>query len=154
VLRPGSAAAILAPTERGWEARTAARPKREEEAMVMVDRANIPVFRNEPVVVLVLGILTCGLYLIYWNLKAAEVLNAVSGREVISPVVAVLSGCCGPVNVYFYYLCGHCLHDLGVLINNPGIKDKSTLLLILGIFFPMVAAMIVQGHINELYQSR
>jgi hypothetical protein len=120
----------------------------------MVERANIPVFKNDPVLVLVLGFITCGLYLIYWNIKAADVMNAVSGRQIISPAVAVLSGCCYPVNVYFYYLCGQCLHDLGQMINNPAIKEKSTLLLILGIFAPMVAAMIVQGHINEIYQNR
>jgi hypothetical protein len=28
------------------------------------------------------------------------------------------------------------------------------LLLILGIFVPMVSAMIVQGHINELYDNK
>ncbi len=117
----------------------------------MVDRANIPVFKTDPIMVLVLGFVTCGLYLIYWNIKAAEVLNAVAGRQVIAPAIAILSGCCYPVNVYFYYLCGQCLHELGEVVKNPAIKEKSTLLLILGIFFPMVAAMIVQGHINELY---
>ena len=119
----------------------------------MVEHKDIPVFKQEPVLVLVLGLVTCGLYLIYWNIKAAEVLNKVAGREVISPVVAVISGCCVPVNVYFYYLCGQCLSDLGALIGRD-LKDKSTLLLILGIFFPMVAAMIVQGHINEIYEKQ
>ena len=120
----------------------------------MVDRASVPVFQQQPIMVLVLGFLTCGLYLIYWNIKAAEVLNAVSGREVISPAIAVISGCCGPVHIYFYYLCGQSLADLGDLTGNPAVKDKSTLLLVLGIFLPMVAAMIVQGHINEIYEQR
>lgn len=118
----------------------------------MIDRASVPVFKQQPIVVLLLGVVTCGLYLIYWNIKAAEVLNAISGREVISPTIAVISGCCSPVHVYFYYLCGQCLADLGDLTGNPAIKDKSTLLLVLGIFLPMVAAMIVQGHINEVYE--
>ena len=119
----------------------------------MVDRKVIPVFKNSPVVVLVLGLVTCGLYLIYWNIKVAEVLNAVVGRQVISPTIAVISGCCYPVNVYFYYLSGQSLANLGELVGNPNLKDKSTLLLILGIFVPMVAAMIVQGHINEIYDN-
>lgn len=119
----------------------------------MVDRASVPVFKTDPIMVLVLGFLTCGLYLIYWNMKAAEVMNAVSGREVISPTIAVLSGCCYPVNVYFYYLMGQSLPDLANLVNDQAIKEKSTLLLILGIFFPMVAAMIIQGHINQIYEG-
>ena len=38
----------------------------------------IPFFKVDPVMVLVFSFLTCGLYLIYWNIKAAEVLNAVA----------------------------------------------------------------------------
>jgi len=120
--------------------------------MSPTSRNNIPVFNPDPILVLILGFVTCGLYLIYWNIKSAAVLNAVAGREVISPVVAVLAGCCFPVNCYFYYLAGSALGDVGKLINKEEeLKGKSTLLLILGIFFPYVAAMIVQGHINELY---
>lgn len=117
-------------------------------------RPSIPVFKNEPILVLILGFITCGLYLIYWNIKMAEVLNAVAGRTAISPVAAVLSGCCAPVNIYYYYLAGTTLTPLGVLVGKPDLKDKSTMLVILGVFFPMVAAMILQGHVNELYEKR
>ena len=118
----------------------------------MTERGDIPVFRNNPVMVLLLSILTCGVYHIYWNIKVAEVFNAVGKREVISPTMAALSGCCLPVNIYFYYLCGHALADLGRAIGKEEqLRGKATMLLILGILFPMVAAMIVQGHINELY---
>ncbi|MCE9589195.1 MAG: DUF4234 domain-containing protein [Planctomycetes bacterium] len=115
---------------------------------------NIPVFKNPPILVLVLGFCTLGLYLIYWNMKTAEVLNAVSGKEVIAPPIAVIAGCCVPVNIYFYYLAGQTLGDLGKRIGKEeDLKSKSTLLLILGFLFPMVAAMILQGHINELYDQ-
>lgn len=117
----------------------------------MVDRGDIPVFKNDPVFVLFLGVVTCGLYLIYWNIKMARVINAVTGRDHISQAVAALSGCCLPVNAYFYYLCGHALNDLGRLTGESNLADKSTLLFVLGIFLPMVSAMIVQGHINQLY---
>lgn len=120
----------------------------------MVDRANIPVFKNEPVLVLVLGFVSCGLYLIYWNIKMAEVINAASGRELISQPIAILAGCCMPVNAYYYYLCGQALDDVGRLTGKEKLSDQSVLLLILGIFVPMVSAMIVQGHINELYEIR
>ena len=59
--------------------------------------SSIPYFKNEPIVVLLLGFLTCGLYLIYWNIKTAEVLNAVAGKEVISQPIAIFAGCCMPV---------------------------------------------------------
>ena len=39
---------------------------------------NIPKFHREPIVVLLLGFITCGLYLIYWNLQATKVFNALA----------------------------------------------------------------------------
>ncbi|MBC7846965.1 MAG: DUF4234 domain-containing protein [Flavobacterium sp.] len=111
----------------------------------------IPVFKVDPIIVLILGFITCGLYLIYWNIKIAEVLNAVSEREVISSPIAVFAGCCYPVNVYFFYLAGKDgLPQVYKRIGYPQ-KDDTVLLIILGLFFPMVAAMIVQNDINRLY---
>jgi len=111
----------------------------------------IPVFKVDPIVVLLLGFVTCGLYLIYWNLKASEVLNAVAEREIISQPIAIFAGCCFPVNAYFFYLVGK--DGLPAAQRRAGIavKDDSVLYLILGLFFPMVAAMIVQSEINKLY---
>ncbi|HRJ30617.1 MAG TPA: DUF4234 domain-containing protein [Cyclobacteriaceae bacterium] len=112
----------------------------------------IPNFKNDPIIVLLLGFITCGLYLIYWNIKAAQVLNAVADKEVISQPIAIFAGCCLPVNLYFYYLAGK--EGLPKVYEKTGEanKDQSTLLLVLGFFVPMVAAMIVQGDINKLYK--
>lgn len=114
--------------------------------------APIPQFKVDPVVVLILGFFTCGLYLIYWNIKAAEVLNAVAEREVISQPIAIFAGCCMPVNLYFYYLAAK--DGLPEIYKRVGEqeKDQSTLLVVLGFLFPMVAAMIVQSDINKLYK--
>lgn len=104
--------------------------------------------------VLILGYVTCGLYVIYWNMKMAEVLNKIAGKELISAPIAILAGCCPPMNAYFYYLAGGVLGDLGEMIGKrEELKGKSTLLLVLGLLFPPVAAMILQGHVNELYSS-
>ncbi|HKU41737.1 MAG TPA: DUF4234 domain-containing protein [Polyangiales bacterium] len=113
----------------------------------------IPVFKNDPILVLALGFLTCGLYLIYWNMKVAEVINAVAGRPMISQPVALVAGCCMPINVYFYYVCGQALPAIGERTGKRDLGDKTTLLVVLGIFVPMVSAMILQGHINELYEK-
>jgi hypothetical protein len=114
---------------------------------------NIPYFRNDPMTVLILGFFTCGLYLIYWNIKAAQVINAVAEREVISQPIAIFAGCCLPVNLYFYYLAGR--EGLAKIYERTGQpqKDQATLLMVLGFLFPMVAAMIVQGDINKLYDQ-
>lgn len=112
----------------------------------------IPVFKIDPIMVLVYGFLTCGLYLIYWNIKVAEVFNAVAEKEVISQPIAIFAGCCMPVNIYFYYLAGK--EALPKVYEKTGElqKDQSTLLIVLGFFFPIAAAMIVQGDINRLYK--
>jgi hypothetical protein len=114
--------------------------------------SNIPRFCMDPIIVLLLGIITCGLYLIYWNIKVADVINAVSDREVVSAPIAIFAGCCYPVNVYFFYLIGK--EGLPAVHDRVGMprKDDTVLLLILGFFLPMVAAMIVQGDINKLYK--
>ncbi len=114
-------------------------------------KGDIPVFKVDPIIVLLLSFITCGLYLIYWNIKVAEVINAVSNKEIVSTPVAVFSGCCLPVNLYFYYVIGK--EGLPNVYRRTGEldKDQSTLLLILGFFFPFAAAMIVQGDINRLY---
>lgn len=111
----------------------------------------IPVFKVDPILVLILGFVTCGLYHIYWNIKVAEVLNAVAEREVISSSIAIFSGCCFPINIYFFYLAGkEGLPQVYKRIGYPQ-KDDSALLIVLGFFFPMAAAMIVQNDINKLY---
>lgn len=112
----------------------------------------IPEFKVDPIMVLIFGILSCGLYLIYWNIKVAEVLNAVAEREIISQPIAIFSGCCLPVNLYFYYIAGK--DGLPKVYERTGqpYKDQSTLLIVLGFIFPMVAAMIVQDDINKLYK--
>ena len=113
----------------------------------------IPVFQNNPIMVLLFSFLTCGLYLIWWNMKIAEVMNAINKKETISKAIAIFSGCCLPVNVYFYYLIGKdCMPNLYKEINEEP-KDKSTMLLILGFLLPMVAAFIVQGEVNKLYSK-
>jgi hypothetical protein len=115
------------------------------------DQTPIPEFKVDPIMVLVFGILSCGLYLIYWNIKVAQVFNAVADKEVISQPVAIFAGCCMPVNIYFYYLAGkEALPKVYQRTGEPN-KDQATLLIILGFLFPVVAAMIVQGDINKLY---
>jgi len=117
-----------------------------------MSNTNLPVFKNEPFVVLILGVVTCGLYLIYWNIKAAQVLNAVAEREILSQPVAIFSGCCTPVHLYYYYVAAKDgLPKLYDRVDEPQ-KDQVVLLMLLGFFFPMVAAMIVQGEINKLYK--
>lgn len=86
-------------------------------------------------------------------MKMSKVLNDIAGKEVISQPIAIIAGFCGPLNGYFYYLTGSEVMPKIYAANNEPEKDQSTLLVILGLIFPMVAAMIVQGEINKYYNS-
>lgn len=115
---------------------------------------DIPEFRREPLLVLVFGFITCGIYLIFWNAKAARVFNALADREIISPTLAGLCGCIYPLNVYFYYVVAQ--DGIPKLNEYIGAQDKdySILYLLLGIFFPMITAMIMQSEINKVFDRR
>lgn len=115
------------------------------------DNERIPVFEMSPILVLILGFVTCGLYYFYWNYKIAEVINSIMERDQVSIAAAVIGPCCLPANVYFFYEAGRCLEDVGRMTNTPGLKDEGMMLAIISFFIPMVSAMILQSHINRLY---
>ena len=117
-----------------------------------MSNTTLPNFRNEPIVVLLLSLVTCGLYLIYWNIKIAEVINAAAEKEVVSQPIAIFAGCCSPVHIYFYYVIAK--DGLPKVYEKAGeqSKDQTTLLMILGFIFPMAAAMILQGEVNKMYK--
>lgn len=106
--------------------------------------------RMDPIIVLLVGLVTCGLFLIYWNYKTAEDINRLTGKEQISPMIAALCGFCFPANVYFYYVVGRALPECGAKAQLK-LEDKSTILLIFGFLLPIVSAMIAQGELNRCY---
>ncbi|MHC4608335.1 MAG: DUF4234 domain-containing protein [Planctomycetota bacterium] len=121
----------------------------------MVERSEVPVFKADPIIALILSLLTCGIYQIYWNLKMADVLNAVTGKQTIAPVLAAIGGCCWPLNIYYFYLLSQAMGDIGKIVGKEKeFKDKSTMVLILGILFYPVATMIVQQCVNEIYAEK
>jgi hypothetical protein len=78
------------------------------------------------------------------------VLNAVSEREIISTPLAIVSGCCLPLHVYFYYIVGKDVLPKVYQITGELKKDQSTLLIVLGFFFSIATAMIVQVSFSSL----
>jgi hypothetical protein len=104
---------------------------------------DVPVFKNSPVLVAILSIVTFGFYLVYWCPKAAEVLNAVTKGKKIGPVLAVLAGlaCCWYATVRFYWRAGVAL-------------GLNRFLMVVLAFFLPIAAAVVQSNINKLYEDR
>jgi hypothetical protein len=108
--------------------------------------------RTDPLGVLFLGFVTCGIYHIFWCANRAREINAFLSREAISPTTAALSACCLPVSAYTLYVFGRSLPEMQ---RSVGIEpqDRSGMLIVLGIFLPPAAAMIVQGELNRIWDK-
>ena len=108
--------------------------------------------RTDPMAVLLLGFITCGIYHIFWCANRAREINASLAREAISPTTAALSACCLPVSAYTLYVFGQSIPEMQ---RSVGIepRDRSGMLIVLGIFLPPAAAMIVQGELNRIWDN-
>jgi len=98
-------------------------------------------------VCIILSIVTCGIYAIYWLVVMADDLNAVSGHpEDTSGVMVMLLTIitCGIYGWYWLYKAGKKLDEM------DGTGDNSVLLLILAIFgLSIVDYAIIQDRINK-----
>ena len=140
-----SAAAPVAPTAPAAvpPAHSDPSPPPPEATAAPIATGDTPVFKNSPVLVLILSMFTFGLYMLYWCPKAAAVINAVTPGKKIGSVMAVLAGlaCCTPALIKFYW-------------RAAGALGLSKPLMVVLSFIVPVAAMLVQGRINKLYEDR
>ena len=145
---PAQAAAPAAPVAAGAPVAAAPPPSNPpppppEAPAAPAAAGDVPVFKNSPVLVAILSIVTFGFYLVYWCPKAAAVLNAVTTGKQIGSVMAILAGiaCCWPATVKFYWRAGVAL-------------GLSRGLMVVLAFFSPIAAAVVQSNINKLYGDR
>jgi len=105
-----------------------------------------------PVLVLVLGFVTCGIFVIYWLFKTAGDLKDYLGKEVLSMPMLIFGLCCPPVSIYNIYLISK---GLGEAQSKAGLpeKDDTMLILILAIFAGPVALMIIQTELNKIWEA-
>ena len=110
---------------------------------------------RNPVVVLVLGFVTFGIYWFYWEYVVAKEVNRFLGREEISPGLALLGAlCCLPIAVYVEYLIVRALPEMqrtAGLANEP--PQSMATHLALAIFLGPVEAMILQSELNRVWAA-
>jgi hypothetical protein len=58
---------------------------------------------RNPVSVILLSIVTCGIYYLYWVWETNKQLNALLGREDVGAGILILSWFCLPVSWYIWY---------------------------------------------------
>lgn len=105
----------------------------------------------------VLTMVTCGIYMLYWQYVTTQELKDASGREDLNPtldlILAVL--CCGFWSIYVQYRNAQIVHEMFAQRSTPH-EDRSTFVLILhalafvnGITL-LLAMMILQDEYNKL----
>jgi len=82
--------------------------------------------RQEPVTLVLLSILTCGIYGAYWLYITGKDINAVLGRDAVNPVLAIVGMFCAPVILYYLYTLDRELVEVG---NARGIEYKQNFVL-------------------------
>lgn len=103
----------------------------------------------------ILSILTCGLYGIYWFYTLSEDAAFLGNDRSFSGGMAILLGIvtCGIYTIYWYYKVGKLMFDA---FDSRGMRtsDNSILYLVLGLFgLGIVNFCIIQNDINQLALS-
>lgn len=108
--------------------------------------------RSVPVVI-ILSLVTCGIYYWYWlYITAAEVKNYTNDPS-INPGVELLLCIvtCGIYTIYWYYKYSKKVYEAQIAAGIPGATDNTVLNTVLALFFPPVSMGILQSSLNELW---
>ena len=107
---------------------------------------------ENPMTVLILGFVTCGLYSIYWLWIRAKEMNDYLGTQQVNPMF-IFPGCiCFPVVLYADYLFAKGIPEME---KKAGItpKDEFVLHFLLLIFLAPVGQFMIQQKLNELWSK-
>lgn len=117
-----------------------------------INSTNRPMISKRDVAMaIILSIITCGLYGIYWFIVMTDESNNVSDEKTSSGGLAFLYTLitCGIYRLYWNYKMGQKLYLAGKKYNLP-ISDNSVLYLILAIFgFDIVNYCLIQSDLNR-----
>lgn len=110
--------------------------------------------RSIPVCV-ILSIITCGIYSLYWMVKMTDEANALSGRtaDTSGGIVLLLTiVTCGIYGIYWAYKMGE---KLDVAKNNCGIASSNSaiLYLILELVCSIIGWALMQNDINNVIDA-
>lgn len=100
---------------------------------------------------ILLSIVTCGLYEIYWIVKLNDELNASSGRLGTSGGVVILLSLvtCGLYHLYWAYQMGTAVEQIRARFHEPS-SSAPVIYLLLSLFgLPIVAYALMQNELNQ-----
>lgn len=98
---------------------------------------------------ILLSLFTCGIWMMIWIHKTTKVLNKTPGAEQYDPTKKLLLCLFVPFYmVYWFKKHGERIDKLNAIQNNK--SDNATMYLLLGLFIPVVACILMQDNINKL----
>lgn len=98
---------------------------------------------------ILLSLFTCGIWTLIWIHKTTKVLNKTPDAEQYDPTKKLLLCMFVPFYmVYWFKKHGERIDKLNAMQNNR--SDNATMYLLLGLFIPVVACILMQDNINKL----
>lgn len=111
--------------------------------------------RREPGIVLLLTIVTCGIYYFIYLYKASEEIEAFTGEVDTSPTLEVVLSIltCGLYTIYWDYKTAKKIARMQQQVGLPS-NDNAILYLVLNLLgVGFVNALIQQGHLNSIWDA-
>lgn len=103
---------------------------------------------------IVLCLFTCGIWYLIWTYRTTKFLNKAPGVEQYNPTTKLLLCIFVPFyQIYWFYKHGQRIDAL-CRYKNLNSSDMGTMCLLLGIFIPIVACIIMQDRINLICTTR
>ncbi len=103
------------------------------------------------VMCLILSLVTCGLYTLYWFITLSEDSQVLSGQDGVNPYLSLLLifATCGLYYLYWYYKLGECMDSVCADHGEPN-QNFALIFLVCGIFGVGIAAYcLAQNKINQ-----
>ncbi len=107
---------------------------------------------ENPLTVLILGFVTCGLYSVYWLWARSKEMNEYLGKEAVNPLFVVPGCLCFPVIWYADYLFAK---EFPEMQKKAGLEPKDDLIahLLLLILLAPVGQWMIQQKLNEIWSK-
>ncbi|MFZ5987064.1 MAG: DUF4234 domain-containing protein [Bacillota bacterium] len=110
---------------------------------------------RSPIVVLLLSIITFGIYGLYWIYKFSDETQKYSGKSSVSPAVELILCIftCGIYYIYWNYKYGKIIAECQQIAGLTP-EDNSVLYLLLSIFgLGVISMLIMQSSINKVWEQ-
>ncbi len=109
----------------------------------------MPITKRGLVTVVLLSLVTCGIYMLYWLYVTTRELQTATGRSQFTPVVIlILSLLFTPVGLVLFAMEANArLNDIRAAKGMPP-ADNQVIWIVLGILLPIVQIPLIQNEIN------